>query len=487
MINASRHRAVPRNTARSWLAAALAAVVAMGIVAATPRAADAAQSPVGLGTATSYAVLAGSAVTNTGPTVVAGNLGVSPGSSVTGFPPGVVVGTIHAADAAAIQAQVDQTTAYNDAAGRTPVTTVPTELGGTTLTPGVYTSAAGTLEITGNLTLNAQGDPHAVFIFQAASTLKTMSASTVTLIGGAQACNVFWQVGSSATLGTSSSFVGTILALTSITVTTGVTVNGRLLAGNGAVTLDSDTIKRSDCAIPPPDRTTATTVTSSAPTAQVGTPVTFTATVTSTAGLIPTGTVAFSSDGVGIGSAPLGAGGQASLTVATLPAGTHQIVATYSGSALLNPSTSPPLTQVIVGPIPPPTPPLTPSPPVVVPGGSSQTNASGSAAANGEEGKEGKENIGNVKEAKTRAHKHQEWDRIHHRKDHGRLVTIQTLHTLHGVISEDGHGGHHNTHRSWSSRHPGHHHAHKKAQKHQQFHVRHKRYPKQRAMIAVTG
>jgi hypothetical protein len=260
MIRLARARNV-RRWSRAVLAtgAAAAMVIVVG-VAGTP-AASASQAPVGLGTATSFAVLAGSTVTNTGPSVITGDVGVSAGSAVTGFPPGTVVsGTIHAADAVAAQAQADLTVAYNDAAGRGPATVVPTNLGGQPLVPGVYTSAAGTLSLTGNLTLNAQGDPNAVFIFQAASTLVTASASTVTLINGAQACHVFWQVGSSATLGTASSFVGNILALTSITATTGATVNGRLLARNGAVTLDTNTITRANCtAVPatPPTISTA--------------------------------------------------------------------------------------------------------------------------------------------------------------------------------------------------------------------------------------
>ncbi len=204
----------------------------------------AAEAPVGLGTAESFTVLAGTTVTNTGPTSITGNLGVSPGSAVTNFPPGIVLGgTIHATDAVAAQAQADVTTAYNDAAGRPPSALVGAELGGQTLAAGVYRGA--TLGITGTLTLDAQGDANAVFIFQAASTLITASASRVNLINGSSPCNVFWQVGSSATLGTASTFLGTILALTSVSANAGTAVSGRLLARNGAVTLNSDTVNRS--------------------------------------------------------------------------------------------------------------------------------------------------------------------------------------------------------------------------------------------------
>ena len=207
----------------------------------------AAQPTVGLGTADSFAVLAGSTVTNTGPSTVNGDLGVSPGAAVTGFPPGTVHGTIHAADAVAGQAQTDLTTAYNDAAARTPAATVSGDLGGRTLTAGVYKSASS-LGLTGALTLDAQGNPNAVFIFQAGSTLTTASGSHVNLINGAQPCNVFWQIGSSATLGTSSVLSGNILALTSISIDNGVTVLGRALARNGAVTLINDTITAAHCA-----------------------------------------------------------------------------------------------------------------------------------------------------------------------------------------------------------------------------------------------
>ena len=259
---------------------------------------SAAEAPVGLGTADSFAVLAGSTVTNTGPTVVNGNLGVSPGTAVTGFPPGLVNGTIHAADASASQAQSDLTIAYDDAAGRAPNTTFggPTDLGGMTLPPGVYTSPTS-FGITGTVTLDAQGDPSAVFIFQAGSTLITATNSHVALVNGAQACNVFWQVGSSATLQVGSTFVGTILALTSITANTNAVIEGRLLARNGATTLDSNTITTPQCAaapttVPPPPTTVAPTTTTVAPTTTTVAPTTTTVAPTTTTVAPTTTTVA---------------------------------------------------------------------------------------------------------------------------------------------------------------------------------------------------
>ncbi|MEU7827729.1 ice-binding family protein [Nonomuraea sp. NPDC049129] len=234
----------------SRLAAGFALIPVVTMLLTAQARACTPDKPVGLGSAANFAVLGASTVTNTGETVITGDLGLSPGTSVTGFPPGTVVGgAIHVADTAAAHAQVDLTAAYNDAASRTPATTIGTELGGTTVKPGVYNSAAGTFGITGNLTLDAQGDPDAVFIFQAASTLITASSSAVILTGGAKAANVIWQVGSSATLGTGSSLAGNVLALTSITVTTGVNVNGRVLARNGAVTLDTNAISRSTGAL----------------------------------------------------------------------------------------------------------------------------------------------------------------------------------------------------------------------------------------------
>jgi hypothetical protein len=209
-----------------------------------------AQSQVNLGTATSFAVLAGSGITNTGPTTIIGDVGTFPTTTETGFGTVTIIGTNHAGDAVTQGAKNDLVTAYNDAAGRTPATTVSGDIGGQTLTPGVYNSSSS-LGITGTLTLDAQGDPNAVFIFQIGSTLITAAEnSNVALINGAQACNVFWQVGSSATLGTNTTFQGTILALTSITATTGAVVNGRLLARNGAVTLDTNTITETICDTP---------------------------------------------------------------------------------------------------------------------------------------------------------------------------------------------------------------------------------------------
>ena len=233
-----------------------AGAVVAGLTAVLVGTASAAQPPVGLGSATSFAVLAGSTVTNTGPTVITGDLGVSPGSAVTGFPPGIDNGVMHIADAVAGLAQVDVTDAYNDAAGRIPVTAVPADLAGMVLVAGVY--GGPTLGLTGTVTLDAQGDPNAVFVFQSASTLITASSSVVALVTGAHPCNVYWQVGSSATLGTGSTFVGTTMALTSIAAQTGATVQGRLLARNGAVTLDSNVITAPNCAVVPPTTTTTT-------------------------------------------------------------------------------------------------------------------------------------------------------------------------------------------------------------------------------------
>lgn len=258
---------------RQFLAGIVMALI-LALVALAGSTNAAGPTTVGLGTATNFAVLAGSGITNTGPTTINGDVGSYPTTTQTGFGSITLIGTNHMGDAVTQGAKTDLTTAYNDAAGRTPVTTVPTELGGTTLTAGTYTAASGTFGITGNLTLNGQGDPNAVFIFKMASTLTTATSSSVTLIGGAQSCNVFWQVGSSATLGGSTHFKGNILALTSITLVTSATVDGRVLARNGAVTLDTNTITKATCAVAPTaaPTTTPTATPTSAPTEREETP-----------------------------------------------------------------------------------------------------------------------------------------------------------------------------------------------------------------------
>jgi type VI secretion system secreted protein VgrG len=201
-----------------------------------------------LGTAQSFAVLGGSTVTNSGATTITGNLGVNPGLAVTGFPPGIVIGgTVHAGDALALQAQTDVTAAYGVLASEAcNVDLSGKDLGGLTLTPGVYCFSSSA-QLTGSLVLDAGGRADAVFVFQMVSTLTTASNASVHVINGGGECGVFWQVGSSATLGTGTAFVGSILALTSISLTTGATVSGRALARNGAVTMDHNAVSVGSC------------------------------------------------------------------------------------------------------------------------------------------------------------------------------------------------------------------------------------------------
>lgn len=219
------------------------ALTVLGLMLATSATPSYAQAPPPLGTLVNFSVVAGTTITNTGTSVLFGNIAVSPGAAVVGFPPGVVTGTIHAADAVALQAQSDLSAAYLSLLGRpTTVNLTGQNLGGLVLIPGVY-NFANSAQLTGTLTLNALGNPNAVFIFNIGSTLTTASASNVVLINGAQGGNVFWRVGSSATLGTGSVFNGDILAQASITLDTGASITcGAAFARSGAVTLDTNTI-----------------------------------------------------------------------------------------------------------------------------------------------------------------------------------------------------------------------------------------------------
>lgn len=202
------------------------------------------QPAVTLGTTSSFAVLAGSSVSSTGSTVITGDLGLSPGSSVSGFPPGIINGTLRINDPFVDQAKLDLTAMYNNLAGRTCTdqVTLSGNIGGLTLTPGLYKSTSSLSISSGDLTFDARGNSNAIFIIQIASTFTTTSGRKVILSGGAQSSNIFWQVGSSATFGTTSEVKGTVIAMQSITLNTGATLEGRVLAINGAVVLGANTI-----------------------------------------------------------------------------------------------------------------------------------------------------------------------------------------------------------------------------------------------------
>ncbi|MFF3659513.1 ice-binding family protein [Streptomyces olivochromogenes] len=254
-------QAARRRNMSAWLASALATTVAAVMVAVTPTPASAIATKVNLGRATSFSVLGASEVTNTGNSSLEGDLGVSPGSSITGFPPGVVGGAVHQTDAVAGGAQVDLTTAYNSAAGQATNFPLAAAIGaGQTLLPGVHTSTSGVL-LTGDLILDAQGDPNAVWVFQIPEALTVASSARVLLTNGASACNVFWQIRDSATIGTGSSFVGTIMAGVSITVNTGANIQGRALARTGLVSLQNNRIFFGGCSTGTTGGTTTGTTT----------------------------------------------------------------------------------------------------------------------------------------------------------------------------------------------------------------------------------
>ncbi|MEU3166639.1 DUF4082 domain-containing protein [Streptosporangium sp. NPDC006930] len=344
----------PRGSAgRVLLKAAVAAVLAMGAVAGTPGGASAAD-PVNIGSAAPFGVLA-AAVTNVNSTTVTGNLGVSPGTAVTGFPPGTVSGTKQIGNATAAQAKADATGAYNDAAGRTPDATVAAQLGGTTKGPGVYNSVTGSFSISGTLALDAQGDPNAVFIFQASS-LDAANISNISLQRGAQADNLFWQISGSATLGTYCTFRGNILAQGTVAIGSGANVNGRVFALNGTAAIQGTGSLPFTRVTVPNDPPTTTTLTSSADPAWRGDPVTLTAAVHQVSGtVVPAGEVVFKDGSTVLGSAFQTDGIPARITVSDLSGGDHSIVAVYLGGdtfdneALIHfaPSTSPPVIQTI--------------------------------------------------------------------------------------------------------------------------------------------
>jgi hypothetical protein len=304
-----RDRPTPRRVAGPTQRSAVAAVassIALLLVGllSLPGPVNALGAPVLLGTADKYSVLAGSAVTNTGPSVLSGDVGVHPGTAISGFPPGIASVKHVGGDAESAQAQADLTAAYNSAASRAKTGDVAGDIVGLTLTSGVYKSTS-TLALGGKVTLDAEGDPDATFTFQIADSLTTATDSSVELIGGAKACNVFWQIGSSATLGTRTSFKGTIMALTSITLVTGATVEGRALARNGAVTLDTNVFTAASC-----DRsaTTASTTTSGSASTSTTSPTggtTSTQTGSGVSGLPSTGVGAGGATGTGT---PGGAG-----------------------------------------------------------------------------------------------------------------------------------------------------------------------------------
>ena len=345
-------------------AAAASGLLALGLcaVGASPAvAATTIDGPIDLGAASTFGVLGASAVTNTGPTVVNGDVGVSPGTSITGFegpPAGLVNGTLHATDAVAAQAQVDLTDAINDAASLSPTTSGLSNLSGLSLTPGVYSGGALALDSGGLLTLAGTAD--SIWVFQAASTLTVGSAAQIQMTGGASSCNVFWQIGSSATIGTNAQFVGTIMAGAAITVNTAATIEGRLLANGTAVTLDTNLITVPTGCEPPaePVESDSPEFTSSTPPdATVGTPYSFTLTASGTpaptfavtSGALPAGLTLNATTGV-ISGIPTTAGTATATLSATngvAPAASTVITIDTAAAAVV-----PPIPVVPVPPVP---------------------------------------------------------------------------------------------------------------------------------------
>jgi hypothetical protein len=342
MTKRAYHRPIIRGVA--------GAVASLTFAALAAPAAQAAATTPSLGSAASFAAVAATTITNTGPTVVNGDLGVYPGTAVVGFPPGTVNGTIYAGVPPANTAAADAETAYNQAANEPcDSTRSDPDLGGDTLAPGVTCFTVSEVHLTGTLTLDAQGDPNAAWIIKTGSTLVTASNSAVVLTGGANPCNnnnVTWQIGSSATLGSSTSFLGNILASASVTLNTGAVTTGGLYANTGAVTMDTNTV--STCASAGGHAGPAITTTPSG-SVPVGGSISDSATVIG--GASPTGTVRFDLYGPGnttctgtpvaTRTGTVTAGNAASGNVTATTAGTYNWVATYSGDALNSPAVSP--------------------------------------------------------------------------------------------------------------------------------------------------
>jgi hypothetical protein len=325
------------------------AVVSLSLFVLAASAAHAAAISPPLGSAANFAAVAATTITNTGPTVVTGDLGVFPGTAVVGFPPGTVNGTIHAGDAVAGTAAADVLTAYNFAAGEPCDFTLSNpDLGGATLLPGVYCFTSTSVGLTGTLTLDAGGNPNAAWLFKTGSTLITASNSAVVLIGGATPCNnnnITWQVGSSATLGSATSFVGNILASASVTLNSGAVSSGSLYGHTGAVTMDTNRVSTCAGAGGNAGPSIKTTPSASVPAGGI---ISDSATVIG--GASPTGNVVFRLFGPGDSncSTPIAtrtgtltAGNATSGNVTAGGAGTYNWVATYSGDANNNGVVSP--------------------------------------------------------------------------------------------------------------------------------------------------
>ncbi|GIH47972.1 DUF4082 domain-containing protein [Microbispora rosea] len=341
-------------TVRRRLSATLTAlltVIALGV--AIPGGASAAPS-LTIGDGDTYAVLAGTSVTNTNLTSITGDLGVSPGTTVTGFPPGTVSGSIRTG-AAAAGAKADVVGAYNAIAAMSSTATIPTALGGTTRTPGVYDSSGGPFTINGTLTLDAQADPDALFVFRG-STLTAGGVSNIALINGAQEDNVYWELTGTVSLGTFCTFRGNVLASGAVSVSSGAAVYGRLFSLNNTIGLQGTTSLPATRVTVPNNPPTTTTLTSSLNPSDTGDAVTFTANVQAQSGsIVPAGYVAFKDGTTVIGTDYHDDGHPARLTTSSLAAGQHRITAVYLGGDTFDgeqvihfaPSTSPELVQSV--------------------------------------------------------------------------------------------------------------------------------------------